>query len=93
MPVVMMTMAEVTVARMTMTHSVMPVATTVPAVATVPATVPAAVATACEGFTGDGQGSGGQRESGNRCGKDRLELGHGSLLGWAGRGPPCDAPS
>jgi hypothetical protein len=77
MMMVVVTMAKNAVA-MAVADSVMAMSamTAVVTVAAMPA-----VATACESLAGDGQGSAGQRESGNRRGNDRLELRHGRLLG------------
>jgi len=80
--VVVVTMAENAVAKMTMADSVMTVAAAM-----------SAVAAAGESLTGNGQGSGGQRESCDRRGNDGLEFRHGRLLDWAGQGSPWDDPS
>lgn len=79
MAMVVMTMPKKTVAKMTMAKPVVPVASV------------SAMPTG-ESLARDGQGSGGQRQSSNRGGNDRLELRHGRLLGWAERGSPCDNP-
>ena len=71
---------------MTMAKSVVPVASTVPAMPTV-------TVTSSEGLTGDGQRSSGQCQSRDCGGNDRLGLRHGRLLlGWAERGSLCDDP-
>ena len=82
--VMVMTMPKKTMAKMTaMAEPVVAVAA-VPAMPTV---------TASESLTGDGQRSGGQRQSSNRGGNDRLELRHGRLLlSWAEQGSLCDDP-
>ena len=51
-----------------------------PVVAVAAMPTPTVTMTACESLAGDGQRSGGQRQSSNRGGNDRLELRHGRLL-------------
>jgi len=70
------TMAEMTVAEMTMTKPA--VASAMPAV------------TSSESLTRDGQRGGAQRQRSDRGGSDHLEFRHGRLLGWAERETPCD---
>jgi hypothetical protein len=64
-----MTMPKKAVAKMTTADPVVAVAA-----------MPAVTMTACESLAGDGQRSGGQRQSSNRGGNDRLDLRHGRLL-------------
>ena len=66
---VMMTTPKKAVAKMTAADPVVAVAA-----------MPTVTMTACESLAGDGQRSGGQRQSSNRGGNDRLELRHGRLL-------------
>jgi len=70
-----------TVAKMTMTKSVMAVAA-----------MTAVTVTSSESLARDGHGSRGQRQSGNRGGNDRLDL-HGHLLVGAERGSLRDDSS
>ena len=63
---------------MTMSKKAVAMTTADPVVAM--AAVPAVTTTTCESLAGDGQRSGGQRQSRNRGGNDRLELRHARLL-------------
>ena len=67
----MVMMPKKTMAKMTMAKPVMAVASKVPAMPTV---------TSSESLPRDGQGSRGQRQSGDRGGTDLVDLRHGRLL-------------
>lgn len=67
------TMAKMAMPEMAMAKPVMAVASKVPAMSTV-------TMTSSEGLTRDGQGSGSQRQSGDRGGNYLVDLRHGRLL-------------
>ena len=88
---VVMTMSEKAVAKMTVADSMAAEATTMAAEAAAVAAMPAM--TAGESLAGDGERSAGQRESGDRRGNDRFEFRHGRILLWAGRVSLRDDPA
>jgi hypothetical protein len=87
-PMVVMTMSEKAVAKMTVADSMAAEATTMAAEAAAVAAMSAG-----ESLAGDGERSGAQRESGDRRGNDRFEFRHGRILLWAGRVSLRDDPA